>query len=634
MNGWDLESRLPEADALLIVPPFAGLDRPSLGAHVLQACAKAMGVRVRILYANLLLAAEMGEVDYSSICYAPMNGFLGERFFARAAYGVRVPEDFEREWEEFWESPSQETNVRVELSKYLCLEAKADDWADRLVEAIPWRSFKVVGCTTTFEQTAASVVLLRRIKAKYPEIVTIIGGANCEGELAEGIASLSESIDHIFSGESEVTFPEFMGRLMKGDRPPEHIFQGVPCRELDSIPTPDFSEFYEQYDAFLPDSRISEEDNIWLPYESSRGCWWGQKHHCTFCGINGQGMIFREKSPDRVIEELSHLIASHPTRKVCMVDNIMPYTYWRTLIPRLGTEIPGLHLFYEQKANLTLEQLVALRNAGVAIIQPGIEALSTPLLKRMEKGVSAHQNIDLLRYGRAVGLEVQWNLLYAFPGDTMEDYTRTLELIRLMSHLHPPTGLFHLSLDRFSPYFDNPSRYGITNKRPWKSYASLLPTSADAMKIAYHFIGDYECASKENLDLIRSIDVEVKTWQRRWGSGSTPAPRLEVTPLSSSDYLLLDTRGLPGTLEVQFLDREQASVVLVGRPLSDRAKATWAIERQLVVELDERLVPLATAEPKLLAQFEAAVRATDASRGLSSAAASRSEHDALRMLPP
>ena len=51
-----------QGDALIIVPPFAALERPALGPHLLQACAKAAGFEVRILYANLLLAAEIGEL--------------------------------------------------------------------------------------------------------------------------------------------------------------------------------------------------------------------------------------------------------------------------------------------------------------------------------------------------------------------------------------------------------------------------------------------------------------------------------------------------------------------------------------------------------------------------------------------
>ena len=104
----------------------------------------------------------------------------------------------------------------------------------------------------------------------------------------------------------------------------------------------------------------------------------------------------------------------------------MPRSYFKTLLPRLATELPGIQVFYEEKSNLTLDQVEALRKAGVCDIQPGIEALSSALLTRMDKGVTARQNIALMRYARAVGLTLTWNLLYAFPGDHVEDYEETL----------------------------------------------------------------------------------------------------------------------------------------------------------------------------------------------------------------
>src|SRR5437588_757505 len=75
-------------DALIIVPPFFELRYPSLGAHVLQACAAAAGFRVRVFYANLLFALHVGVSTYTSMAKAPSGTFLGERLFARAAYGV------------------------------------------------------------------------------------------------------------------------------------------------------------------------------------------------------------------------------------------------------------------------------------------------------------------------------------------------------------------------------------------------------------------------------------------------------------------------------------------------------------------------------------------------------------------
>jgi ribosomal peptide maturation radical SAM protein 1 len=426
--------------------------------------------------------------------------------------------------------------------------------------------------------------------------------------MAEGILSLNGAVDYVFSGECEISFPEFLKAASAGKLPETRIVAGEPCFDLDSIPTSDFTQFYEQLKCYLPNSDLVETNNIWLPYEGSRGCWWGEKHHCTFCGINGSTMKFREKSPDKVIAELRVQLSKHPTRKVCMVDNIMPHSYFRTLIPRLNEEVPGVHMFYEQKANLSLDQVVALRQSGVAVIQPGIEALSTSLLKRMDKGVSARQNIALLRYARAADLGINWNLLYAFPGDTLEEYQQTLALVRLLRHLNPPDGPCHLSIDRFSPYFFAPEKYGVTNLRPMASYNSVLPSHADVNKIAYHFMGDYKSGSVENPALIKEIAEELNRWRAVWNDLEKPLPVLAVSPISDENYLLFDSRGLEGTEEIQFLTRSQAALVLVGTRVGSEADVQWAMDGKLLVELDGWYVPLATASPQLMNEFEAESR--------------------------
>ena len=109
--------------------------------------------------------------------------------------------------------------MKVDLEDLQDLEPLAAEWVAQLAQEICSRDFKVVGCTSTFEQTAASVALLSCIKKLRPEIVTVLGGANCEGEMAEGILSLSADIDYVFSGESEVSFPKFLRELQEGYPP-------------------------------------------------------------------------------------------------------------------------------------------------------------------------------------------------------------------------------------------------------------------------------------------------------------------------------------------------------------------------------------------------------------------------------
>ena len=74
-----------------------------------------------------------------------------------------------------------------------------------------------------------------------------------------------------------------------------------------------------------------------------------------------------------------------------------------------------MELFYEVKANLKKAQVRLLRDAGVRVIQPGIESFSSNVLARMRKGVKGLQNIQLLKWCKEFGITPHWNLLWGFP---------------------------------------------------------------------------------------------------------------------------------------------------------------------------------------------------------------------------
>ena len=152
--------------------------------------------------------------------------------------------------------------------------------------------------------------------------------------------------------------------------------------------------------------------------ETSRGCWWGAKHHCTFCGLNGDTMAFRSKSPARAFDEIDGLTRRHGIDKVGCVDNILDMDYVATLFPQLAASGLQLELFYEVKSNLRYDQLLTLRHGGMRQIQPGIESFSDQVLQLMDKGVTGLQNIQLLRWSEELGIDCAWNLLAGFPGET------------------------------------------------------------------------------------------------------------------------------------------------------------------------------------------------------------------------
>ena len=166
-----------------------------------------------------------------------------------------------------------------------------------------------------------------------------------------------------------------------GGRPIAVAQADAPEIPMDEIPMPT----YDDYFARLVESPLRAElwPEVAILFESSRGCWWGAKAHCTFCGLNGNSMMFRSKSAARVAAEIVELAARYKVLDFVAVDDIIDLGHVRDLLPLLASQEIDLTLFYETKANLTKNQLWAFKRAGVTAIQPGIESLSTPILRSM-----------------------------------------------------------------------------------------------------------------------------------------------------------------------------------------------------------------------------------------------------------
>lgn len=601
-----------QGDFLLIVPPFNQLNIPTLGGHILKSCAEQAGHRVSILYANLLFAQELGEESYHKITFHYSDELLfGDRIFASAAYGTPpLGRNSEIAFQQFRDESITEVGEKgegpLDYSTLKQAATYANIFVDRLAQEIVAMDYPVIGCTTMFHQTAASIALLNRIKELNPDMITVIGGANCTGDLAKGVASLSDRIDYIFSGESEKSFVDFLNEIKKKKRPPSRIIDGEPCCEMDTIPTADYQTFYHQLHASGLGIKM---ENVHILYETSRGCWWGEKRRCTFCGL--YEMLYRMKSPDRVISELKKLTKANPYSAVGIVDNALSRKYFKTLLPRLKKELPELRFFCEQKANLSLNEIKILAEAGAYSIVPGIEALSDSLLKRMDKGTKTRQNIMMMRYAHTYQLYLKWFLLYGFPGDQASEYRSYPDLIPLLRHLNPPRIYLKVQLIRYGLYRMFPERYGVKNLKPQKSYDDLLPEQCDRDGVAYYFDADYDSVIKNAPELMSKIEKLVDDWRERWIDSERKPPVLSVTPVGHEMFLLQDTRGLEGTQRAQFINQQQAEAALVGLPLkklNEQWELDWALENKVAIKLDGWSIPLATTEANILEAFESKYR--------------------------
>jgi len=305
---------------------------------------------------------------------------------------------------------------------------------------------------------------------------------------------------------------------------------------LDSLAWPDYDDYFATRGRY---PQVAERVKPLLLIQTARGCWWGERNHCTFCGLNGGTMAFRSKSPDRVIAELRHLRERYGVSAIDTVDEILDMRYFNTLLPALQRESLDVQLFYEVKANLTHRQVGQMARGGITNIQPGIESLSDHVLKLIDKGTTALKNVQLLKWCREYGIIVYWNLLYGIPGETRADYDEIARIIEAIWFLDPPTGgAVQLRLDRFSPYHARPDRYGLVNVRASESYRHLYTAAGDDLdRLAYYFDFDYTDCRAYPGEYAEDAVTLVRKWEEDTERGDL---RQRVLPDGCLE--LLDTR--------------------------------------------------------------------------------------------
>jgi ribosomal peptide maturation radical SAM protein 1 len=280
-------------------------------------------------------------------------------------------------------------------------------------------------------------------------------------------------------------------------------------RDMDALPVPDYDEFFKQWE--LAD--LDECERTTIQFETSRGCWWGERHHCTFCGLNGATMTYRSKSSQRALDELVALTDRYPGHPVSVVDNILDHRYFKDFMPALAARRLDLELFYEVKANLKKAQVRLLRDAGVRVIQPGIESFSTRVLDIMRKGERGLHNIQLLKWCKELGVTPVWNLLWGFPGEPPEEYRAMADLLPLLTHLAPPTSAMPIRLDRFSPNFDQAEALGLTAVEPLPAYRYIYPFQPEVVaNLAYYFSYNYR-APQDVESYTRAVEEQVHAWR-------------------------------------------------------------------------------------------------------------------------
>ncbi|QFU88545.1 RiPP maturation radical SAM C-methyltransferase [Amycolatopsis sp. YIM 10] len=505
----------------LAAMPWQALDMPSLPLGLLRASCRAAGREAPPCYhgnmhwAEFLLERSDGELGPNEYLEVAENGIfhgIGDFVFTGVLHGG----DFG-----LAEFTDLLRRRGFDPGRALDMRPHAEEFIDLAAREILADEPDLVGFSSTFMQNVPSLALAARIKQYAPGVLTVLGGGNCDGPMGAALHRNYPCLDYVVRGEGEEIFPALLDAIERGAEPAD--LPGL-CWRRDGksvanpdrreplppgrIPMPDFDDWFELIESSPLEGHVQPK----LVLESARGCWWGELHHCTFCGLNGSLMEFRSKAPERVLGEISHLVARHRTLDIIMVDNIIDNAYFTTLLPDIAALDWDLRIHYEVKANLTPAQIGALRDARVAHLQPGIESLSTRVLKLMDKGVDAIRNVRTLRDCHSAQLDTTWNLLFGFPGETDDDYWPLIRQLPALVHLQPPSDATPILLERFSPNFDRPE-LGFGRRRPAEIYRHVYDLPQRELEDLVYLFDSEELGILG--EVVEALEEAIEEWKKR-----------------------------------------------------------------------------------------------------------------------
>jgi ribosomal peptide maturation radical SAM protein 1 len=550
---------LSQVQVALVSMPWRWPRLPAIGLASLKASALEAGAkRCDVLYLNdrwfrfLLehgrLSEEIRRTKYTE--FTRIISDLGrvmlavEWMFSSVVFGgdVCAPDLFAEIFEK-----EAATHRYARFSDDLLGNARlAGIFVDECVRQTDWSRYDVVGMSCVFDQLLPSLALAKKLRSAGFGGKIVFGGPQCEGIVGKRLLSEFDFVDAVFDGESELSFPAYLGQIVQPSGTPMapgtwqratdgSVFKApgsAAIKNMDVLPMPIYTDYFDEIDAH----QLLTHREVTFPVEASRGCWWGQHHHCIFCGLNGSDMTYRAKSPERIHHELQTQHSAHQLAYVAFTDNIISLKFMRPLMERLQEKPLPLRYFIETKANLSRRQVKEYKRAGVEFVQPGIESMSSHVLDIMDKGITALANVACLKYCREAQVTTFWNLLHSFPRETREDYEQTLRFLQAMVHLDAPQGMWPMDLTRFSPSFTDSEALGFHDKRPAQYHRLMYPYPDEVLS---DLVNTFDFSFRDDIDrdaLVQPIQQFIDEWK------SHKQPGVLVLANEPSGPVLCDTR--------------------------------------------------------------------------------------------
>ncbi len=309
----------------------------------------------------------------------------------------------------------------------------------------------IVGVTTTTENRFDSFKLAAVAKKIDPEILTVLGGPHISMAKEDTLVHVKE-VDIAVIGEAEKTIVE-LTRSVKQGRDFSKI-KGLIFRKNDDILFSGFREWIEDLDSLpfparhlIPmekynfyvrstDGKSRKAQNIM----TSRGC----PFNCYFCATPvNWGRRVRGHSPERVLEEIEHLIDVYGAEFIWFYDDTFNYNSKRvhTIMDKIIERNLNIKFCSEFRIDLVdrplLEKMV---KAGLIWGHFGIEAGSARIRREIvNKEFDVEKAFQFVRWAKELGFVPNAFFIFSHFTEDKEDARETIQIMEKLKEINPET---------------------------------------------------------------------------------------------------------------------------------------------------------------------------------------------------
>lgn len=303
--------------------------------------------------------------------------------------------------------------------------------------------------------------LVAAIRRARPRAFVIAGGENATAMWKLLLDSVP-GLDAVVRGEGELALQHLLARLAEGGSIAElpslalrrggvaHANPSWPrLRELDAWPWPAWDLF--PVASYLDRGYGSGVDlGRAMPILTSRGC----PYQCTFCSSPQMWTTrYVRRDPERVLDEVEHLVAEHRVENVNINDLTALLTKEWILELCDAIERRGLRFTWQLPSGTRSEAID--REAAERMFAAGCrnfcyapESGSEPELARMRKRVVPPRLLSSLEGAVSAGMITHASIMIGTPGQRGRDVVATARFVAKLAR----AGLHTLSVLVFAPY--------------------------------------------------------------------------------------------------------------------------------------------------------------------------------------